>query len=142
MKYFKIYILLFIILITNTKLFAQYELKFKRYNEKQGLEDSWIHSVTQDTIGYIWVGAGYGLFKFDSNNFTGYFNNQKDSNSISDNFIKFVFCDSNGKLWIGHRKGFSLYNPEKDNFNNFHFDFYTNFIREDKTGIFWISTNY
>ena len=66
---------------------AQIPARFLTYNVKDGLSQSSVHSLHRDKDGLLWVGTQDGLNSFDGNAFTTYRYNERDSNSISDQFI-------------------------------------------------------
>ncbi|MFH1527921.1 MAG: two-component regulator propeller domain-containing protein, partial [Bacteroidota bacterium] len=48
------------------------DYKVSEYNSKQGLSQSVINSIVQDSRGFIWVGTQDGLNKFDGYKFKIY----------------------------------------------------------------------
>ena len=70
------------------------------YDSKQ-LTCDLITSICQDKDGIIWIGTDYGLNKFNGIQFTHYYNNPKDSTSVSDNSVKALMLDNEGTLWVG-----------------------------------------
>ena len=74
---------------------------FRQYSNEEGLYHSFIYDVNQDADGYLWIGTGEGLYKFDGLNFE-YFTTE---NGLADNFITRIFRDKRGVLWIGHQNG-------------------------------------
>ena len=60
----------FLFLISST-LLAQ-TLPFKTYPIKEGLAQSIVYSIFQDSKGYLWFGTQYGVSKFDGINFSNY----------------------------------------------------------------------
>jgi len=91
-------------------------LRMKYFSRADGLTNSYINEITQDSIGFIWVATRDGLFRYDGYNFTGYFYRQNDDNSISGNDISSLYYDSKGRLWLGTNNGICYYNEESDNF--------------------------
>ena len=75
--------------------------RFKIYDsEKDGIYP-YIYSVHQDSIGFLWLGTGEGLFRFDGHTFKNI-----DLAKISgDNFISASTSDNKGKNWFGHNDG-------------------------------------
>ncbi|HEX2935961.1 MAG TPA: two-component regulator propeller domain-containing protein [Bacteroidales bacterium] len=74
---------------------------FTNYSIKDGLSQSTVTSIFQDSNGFIWLGTSDGLNKFDGQKFTIYKNNYKDPNSLSDNWIFAILKeDSKNNLWI------------------------------------------
>lgn len=91
-------------------------LSIKYFSRADGLTDSYINQVTQDSTGFIWIGTRNGLFRYDGYEFTGYFSVSNDNKSIPGNDITSVYYDPNGKLWLGTNNGVCYYNPDSDNF--------------------------
>jgi ligand-binding sensor domain-containing protein len=44
-----------------------------------GLSNNSVLSITQDCVGYLWIGTNKGLNRFDGQSFINIFKNQKDS---------------------------------------------------------------
>ena len=63
-----------------------------------------------------------GLNIYDGIKFKQYRSNILNDNSIADNFIRKLFEDSKGNIWIGTSNGLSNYNSNLDNFENFYHD--------------------
>ena len=94
--------------------------KFVRYSTKTGLSSNSQRCVTQDKEGFIWIGTGDGLNRFDGYTFKVYKNNQNDPSSLRSNVIDCLLTDSEGNVWVGtFGGGLSRYNKEKDNFVNY-----------------------
>lgn len=76
-------------------------IHFTNYRQADGLPDNKIWAITQDKDGFIWVGTGNGLAKFDGYKFTSY--NLTDTNilSLPTNHIKSLYVDYSNDLWIG-----------------------------------------
>ncbi len=68
-----------------------------------GLVSDNIHSICQDSLGYIWIGTGEGLSRFDSKEFYNY---SKAEGLTSDKIFKVVADRQNpGVVWIGTEGG-------------------------------------
>ena len=107
-----------ILLFSFNSIFAQnYDLRFKFLTVKEGLSQSWVRCIYQDSYGFMWFGTGgNGLDKFDGYNFTIYKNNPRIRASLSNNSITSIFEDHNQNLWIGTQIGLNLYDREKTTF--------------------------
>ena len=138
----------------NPILFAQkntqYEFKFETLSIKDGLSQGMINAITQDRYGFMWFATNDGLNRFDGYNFTIYKNNVEDTNSIAGNFIRFLFEDSKGRLWIATaNNGLDLFDRETENFIHFKHNVNNSnsissnsitSISEDKFGHIWVGT--
>jgi len=121
------------------------DLRIKYFSRIDGLTNSYINQVTQDSIGFIWVATNDGLFRYDGYSFNGYFFSQNDKSSLSGNSVSSLYYDSKGRLWLGTNNGVCCYNEETDNFTRINevqqqTDNQTiNCISEDKGGNIYIS---
>jgi len=115
--------MIFLIFIMGNNIYSQpsrSDLKFIRYSTKMGLSSNSQRCITQDKEGFIWIGTGDGLNRFDGYTFKVYRKNPADPSSLRSNIIDNLFTDSKGNLWIGtYGGGLSRYNQEKDNFYNY-----------------------
>ncbi|MBN1396764.1 MAG: response regulator [Bacteroidetes bacterium] len=144
-----IFILLF--LATENSRSHNSNLKFTKYSTGMGLSSNYQRCIVQDSEGFIWIGTGDGLNRFDGRTFKVYRNNPKSNTSLKSNIITCLLCDSNGQLWIGtYGGGLSRYNKEKDNFLTYTSDPNNpeallsgeiNAIAEDKYNNIWVGTN-
>lgn len=144
--YWKFSILLLLLILKNNA-FAQ-NLIFNNLNIQDGLSQTSVLCMAQDQQGFIWMGSGSGLNRYDSKTFRVYKNDQEKSASISGNYISSILNDSKNNLWVGTLSGLNKYNSEKDNFTNYLHDErkesisnnYIKCIYEDKKGKIWVGT--
>jgi Signal transduction histidine kinase len=92
------------------------QFRFKHINVEQGLSQNWIHAITQDHLGYIWIATDNGLNKYDGTNITSYLHNASDSTSIDSNTVNAIFEDSQNNLWVGTGQGLNQYNRSTNSF--------------------------
>ncbi len=76
---------------------------FKNYSTQEGICDPYVYSINQDKDGFIWVGTGEGLCRFDGFNF------QSVPDSILSGVVNTSFKDSKGTLWFGINSGEIFY---------------------------------
>lgn len=100
------------LLILSTFTFSQ-NSQLQNFNTKEGLPQSQVYDIVQDSIGYLWIATqGGGLAKFDGDKFTVF--NEKDS--LQSNFINSLLI-SNDSLFIGTFSGLSIHSKGK--FSNY-----------------------
>ncbi|MDR2824275.1 MAG: response regulator [Prevotellaceae bacterium] len=87
------------------------------YSTDNGLSNSLINQIFQDSKGFVWIATEWGLNRFDSNKFRIYNNIPNDSNSLPDNYIHTVFESSSHEIYIGAINGLVKYNESGDCFN-------------------------
>ncbi|MCB1685019.1 MAG: PAS domain-containing protein, partial [Pseudomonadales bacterium] len=83
---------------------AEY-VRFHRYSVDQGLPQSVVQAIAQDTRGFIWLGTQGGLSRYDGHEFVNYFLEPDDANSISNDWIPVLHADDQGMVWIGTQRG-------------------------------------
>ncbi len=90
---------------------------FHHYTVKDGLSCNYIHSITQDKNGFMWIATEYGLDRFDGVHFKNYF--FEDYPSLLRNDILFAVTLENGKVCLGGNNGLVLsYVEAADTFAN------------------------
>jgi ligand-binding sensor domain-containing protein/signal transduction histidine kinase/DNA-binding response OmpR family regulator len=98
---------------------AQDNIKFKHLNVENGLSQSSVLAITQDSKGFLWFGTRFGLNKYDSRNFKIYKKEINDEKSLSHSeYISTILPANDGALWIGTPYGLNKYNEAKDNFDH------------------------
>ena len=127
----------------------------KRSNEfhpEESLPQLHINSIATDHNKMIWLGTTNGLVKFNSLNSTyETYSRTESPNSLSGNFIKTVFEDKSGVLWINsyqsgisklinRKPNFALLQYKQDNINSLSSNVITS-LTEDKSGNIWIGTS-
>lgn len=109
-------ILLLLILIGNLLNGQTQNRCFEHFSVEDGLSQSLVHSICQDTLGFIWIATDDGLNRFDGHNIVVYKNDVNDKHSIVGNVILTLFEDSKANLWVGTEHGLCLYDRHKDCF--------------------------
>jgi len=96
-------IVLFFLL--QTELFSQ-QYFFRNYSVEEGLPQSSVYCMLQDSRGFIWMGtAGAGVTRFDGQTFETF----SEANGLSDNVVRSLMEDSKGNIWIGTDKGLTYF---------------------------------
>ena len=123
------------------------EIYFKRYTQVNSPTGKGTHlnivSLFADTRGKIWVGTwGSGLLSFDEkfNSLESYLHSDNNEQSISSNYIRSIYEDSEGWLWIATNDGgLNKFNSQSKSFMKISDDMVETFY-EDKSGIIWMGT--
>ena len=78
-------------------------LRFERISLEQGLSQSTMFCMLQDSQGFLWFGTEDGLNRYDGYTFTVYKQSGKMPSSLGGNWISAMLEDSSGALWFGTR---------------------------------------
>ncbi len=73
----------------------------RSYGPAEGFPNLFVYGINQDIDGYLWVGTGEGLLRYNGQNFLPVFQ----GDSLAENFISAVFKSNNGNIWYGHQNG-------------------------------------
>jgi signal transduction histidine kinase/ligand-binding sensor domain-containing protein/CheY-like chemotaxis protein len=102
-------------------------IKFQRLMLADGLSQSCIVALHQDSRGFIWMGTQDGLNRYDGHQIRSFKSDPEDPHSISDANIRCIDEDANGDLWIGTEgDGFNRFDRQTETFERFR--------RQDKNG--------
>lgn len=100
--------------------YAQNEQKFEHLSTSQGLSQSVVNCVWQDSRGFMWFGTQAGLNKYDGYEMTVYTHDESEPKGISGDNVQCLYEDREGFLWIGTiNQGLSRYNRKTDTFESF-----------------------
>lgn len=118
---------------------------FYHYGIENGLPESKIVSISQDSTGFIWLAGENGLYRFDGNQFNVYQTTMLNSSPVPFIRINTLFTDSRGKLWVGSNDGLSYFNSATNQFIKLGEDFIQQRVLdifEDNKGKLWLATEF
>ena len=93
---------------------------FKNITIEDGLSQSTVKTIYQDSKGYIWIGTDDGLNRYNGYEFKHYNHDEYNKNSIANNYIVDIIEDKNGYIWVSTIGGLSRINPDKDEIKNYY----------------------
>ena len=114
--------------------------------EKDGLSESSVYDIFQDSNGFIWITTDNGLDKYDGYGIKQYQHLNDDTTSIGQGQGGAIFEDSQGNIWVSTANGaINRLNPETEKFNRFtvykiagaQLGGSLNEIKEDPSGNIW-----
>ena len=110
----RILILLLVSLLTAAAFAQKPKLKFKSIKASDGLINSTVQAIFEDSYGFIWLGTHHGLQRYDGKSFTNFTSEGTDSTGLSHNYINDFCEDDNGDIWIATSIGLNWYSREQD----------------------------
>src|SRR6476659_1138281 len=93
------------------------EKNFVLYTKQQGLSDNAITDVTQDSNGYLWIATGFGLNRFNGNNFVQ-FHSTRDTCSLPVEYVSGLLWFNNKELAAYTGKGLHIINTHSGGSRN------------------------
>ncbi|MEI6753622.1 MAG: two-component regulator propeller domain-containing protein [Paludibacter sp.] len=135
-----------------TGLNAQFqEIKFEHLTLDNGLSHNTIKCLLRDSKGYLWIGTGHGLDRYNGEKIKIFEYSESSPNSLSYNYITSIFEDREHSIWVGTTSGLNLFDRKTEQFKRFFhsesdsFSISNNIINSvisDKRGSIWIATRY
>lgn len=143
-------ILLLLCLLLPLRSFSQLsQFRFRHVSNDQGLSNSTIQCMLQDSRGFMWFGTADGLNRYDAATITVFRNDAHDPGSISSNNITCIYEDADHKIWVGTLYGLNRFDPVTGKFTRyFHHKNdsksisadYVNCVYQDDRKNLWIGT--
>jgi len=102
---------------------------FKNFGSSSNIPSTYVYTVNQDDNGFLWVGTGNGIAKFDGINF----HMVPYPDSITTRYAVCSFRDETGRLWFGCNDGSLFYtlNGELVKFRDLGFQSISQIVRSD-----------
>lgn len=114
-------------------------LYFNALTVEDGLSNSTVLSVLQDSRGLMWLGTRDGLNRYDGTRIKVYRDFFNQTPSGINTKINCITEDENNDLWIGTSKGLYVYNEHRDSFRLI-LHGYINTIVKDAEKNLWVGT--
>jgi signal transduction histidine kinase/ligand-binding sensor domain-containing protein/CheY-like chemotaxis protein len=125
-------------------------LQFQHTATEQGLSHSAVACILQDHQGFMWFATEDGLSRYDGNAIKTYHHDAQKPDSLSDNWIRTLYEDPFGVLWVGTRtSGLNRFDRVTETFTHYQHDAsdpnslindFVSDILEDASGALWIGT--
>lgn len=108
---------LFILFLLVSSVLDAKEYMFRHIEADEGLSNSQVNTILQDSRGYMWFGTSSGLNRYDGYQMKVYRSSRQDVRSLPDSYIRDIREDAEGNLWVLTSVGYALYNPLTDDFD-------------------------
>lgn len=114
--------------------FGSYTRGVAKFNRRTGdyeylllIDDESVLAITEDKQKNLYIGTlGSGFYRYNLK--TGdlkHYESSKDEtndlkrNELANDWVNYIYCDSEGLIWLGHYKGVSCFNPSTESFINY-----------------------
>jgi len=115
---------------------------FQSFGMDNGLTDSFVRAITQDSAGNIWIGTNNGLFRIRAGDPASHIDRLDNTPAIPALAVNSFHEDSRGRLWLGgsrlatlSRDGLHIYQLPGDPVRN-----RVKAIAESSDGVIWVGT--
>jgi hypothetical protein len=96
------------------------DIRFRKLSGSAGVSQTRVASIVQDSLGFLWFGTQYGLNRYDGYRSKAFKHEPGHPNSLGCVYIRSLFVDHSGTLWIGCDQSLDKYNPINDTFTHYH----------------------
>lgn len=125
-------------------------IRFDHISLGQGLSQSTVTSIFQDSRGFMWFGTQDGLNRFDGYDIAVYKHDAAAPGSLPHSYVRAVVEDGQGDLWIATEGGgVARWDRRSETFTAYHHDpedptslgsEHTSSVVLDSTGALWVGT--
>ncbi len=77
------------------------QFRISNFATQPGAPQGFVYATLQDRRGFLWIGTGDGLYRYDGTVFIRY----TTAEGMAENFVASLLEDQSGRLWIGHNLG-------------------------------------
>ncbi|MDZ7606309.1 MAG: two-component regulator propeller domain-containing protein [Cyclobacteriaceae bacterium] len=129
--------------------YSQPNLRFEHIRVENGLSQSNVNYILQDSQGFLWFATNGGLNKYDGTQFKIFTSAVNDSTSLSNNIVNHLFEDRDGNIFVSTQSGLDIFDINlevfyhlnkqlvTDQFNNIK---QVNCAAQDLNGDYWLGT--
>lgn len=119
MKNYKFYLLVLLFQLIASTVKADANYLFTKISLEQGLSQSTVLDIVQDSIGYMWFATPNGLNRYNGYEMEVFKTGLGDSLSVCSRSIRSLCVDEENRIWIGGESGVSYYSYETGYFKNY-----------------------
>ena len=116
------------------------DIRFARVSTADGLSQTKVGQIVQDDQGFMWFGTQYGLNRYDGYTFKVFTHDPGNPKSLNGVFIRSLFKDRDGTLWVGCDQFINKFDPATETFARYPIPFVTH-INQDSAGLLWMATS-
>jgi signal transduction histidine kinase/ligand-binding sensor domain-containing protein len=124
-------------------------IRFERISLGEGLSESTVQTILQDSYGFMWFGTEDGLNRYDGYQFAVYDHDPDDPNSLASGDVHTLLEDIYGDIWVGTLEGLERFDRATGTFEHIPYETDSSqdsgwavvlSIFEDSTGALWVGT--
>jgi len=129
--------------------YSQSNLRFDQIRVENGLSQSNVNFILQDSQGFLWFATNGGLNKYDGTQFKIFTYSGNDTSSLSNNIINHLYEDMDGNILISTQTGLDIYDINQEVFHHLNQNIsndpffnvkQVNCAVQDLNGNYWLGT--
>lgn len=98
---------------------ADADYQFTKISLEQGLSQSTVLDIVQDSVGYMWFATPNGLNRYNGYEVEVFRADLDDSLSVCSRSIRCMYVDHENRIWVGGESGVSYYSYKTGCFKNY-----------------------
>ncbi len=104
-----------LLLFTNTSsILANDNIRFKNIGIEEGISQSTVEKIFQDSKGYMWIATNDGLNRYNGYEFKVYKYGEDETKTLSSSSIIDIQEDEDGYIWVATSNGLNKIDPKTD----------------------------
>lgn len=105
--------------ISNNRISVAFgaDVEFRHVAADNNISNMQINCMLRDSHGFIWIGTGAGLNRYDGYRFRTFFSQIDNEKTLLNDCIDEIYEDRIGQLWIHTSIGYCIYDPLTETFN-------------------------
>jgi signal transduction histidine kinase/ligand-binding sensor domain-containing protein/DNA-binding response OmpR family regulator len=116
-KFLLIQSVLFILWFSSNQSLGQStDISFRQISPPGGFTLKGISAISQDQLGYIWMGTRQGIIRYNSQKATWFIPSPNDSLSLPNETINEIYVDKNNTVWIATNRGLCTFDRQQQGF--------------------------
>jgi len=102
-----------------TNVLAQAPNSFRHLQKSDGLSQSSVFAIAQDSSGFMWFGTRDGLNRYDGHDVRIYRPDESGLGPAGNDVRALLYDHQVGGMWVGTADGLSLFSPASDRFKHY-----------------------
>jgi len=103
----------------STNVLAQAPNSFRHLQKSDGLSQSSVFSIAQDSSGFMWFGTRDGLNRYDGHDVRIYRPDESGLGPAGNDVRALLYDHQKGGMWVGTADGLSIFSPKGDRFQHY-----------------------
>ena len=108
-------------LLDNSTVFDVIKYSTEQLDNTNGLSNSSVNTIFQDSENLLWIGTWDGLNRYDGNGFNIFRPELDNENSLTNQVILKIDEDSTGHIWVLTMHGINRYDKKSNTFKRYYF---------------------